>query len=236
MQLKNNILLPKHLLKKDLNVLVVGDTHFPSCNLDYLEFCYGLYKTFKCNYVIHIGDIVDCCCFNYHEKHPDYISAQEELLLARHEIKKWGQVFPYMGITTGNHDRLILRKMKTAGLCEEFVKPLEQILKMPKNWHFYDHIDLNGVRYIHGDGFSGKFPAHNAMMNNRTSMVLGHCHSVSSIHFHNNGSDTIFGLSTGCGVDCDTLAMDYAKYHRNKPVLSAAVILNNGKTPLLFRM
>ena len=67
------------------NVLVIGDLHEPFCLDGYLEFCIEQYKTYNCNQVIFIGDILDNHAFSYHEPDPDGMSAGMEL---QESIKK----------------------------------------------------------------------------------------------------------------------------------------------------
>lgn len=42
-----------------MNVLVIGDTHIPFAHKNYLEFCKETQKRFKCDRVVHVGDLVD---------------------------------------------------------------------------------------------------------------------------------------------------------------------------------
>ena len=48
-------------------VLVVGDLHLPFTHENYLGFCKRIYKQYKCNKVVFIGDIIDNHYTSYHE-------------------------------------------------------------------------------------------------------------------------------------------------------------------------
>ena len=236
MAIKNNILLPVHILSENKNVLVIGDVHLPYDHGDYLEFCLETYIKYNCNVVIQIGDLIDHNSISYHEKDGDLPSAKDEMFYTKHELKKWYKVFPDMALIDGNHTRLIARKIKSAGLSSDVMKSIETIYEMPPGWKLYNNIQLDNVLYIHGDGFSGIHPNYNAMLTKRCNVVLGHLHSVLSLQYHNNGNSTIWGMSVGAGVDNNSLAMAYAKYHRNKPCLGCGVVLNNGKEPHIIHM
>ena len=98
------------------NVLVIGDTHAP-CMLDgYVDFLNDTRKTFKCNEIVHIGDLVDWHAISYHESSPSASCARDEYLNARIQVSQIKKAFPKATWLIGNHDCLPERKAITAGL------------------------------------------------------------------------------------------------------------------------
>ena len=89
--------------------------------------------------------------------------------------------------------------------------------------HEYEH---DNVLYTHGIGWSGKTPAFNAANYLRKSVVCGHTHSVAAIGWHNNGTDVLFGMNVGSGVDTSHLAMSYGRHSLKKPMISCGVVIN----------
>jgi hypothetical protein len=45
----------------------------------------------------------------------------------------------------------------------------------------------------------------------------------------------LFALQVGCGIDVKSYAFAYGK-HFKKPIIGAAVVLNNGKLPIIELM
>ena len=76
----------------------------------------------------------------------------------------------------------------------------------------------------HGTGYGGQMPAKTACMSKRINVVLGHCHSRCSIWWHASERDCIFGMSVGCGIDIKHPAFDYAKHHKDRPLIAAGIV------------
>ena len=112
-------------------ILVIGDTHLPFEHRHYLEFCKETQKKFKCNSVVHIGDLVDNHAISYHEHDPNGMSPKEEMDLAKKHLVKWFKAFPEVKICKGNHDRMVDRKGRTVGLPDEVFKPFRDIWELP---------------------------------------------------------------------------------------------------------
>ena len=55
---------------------------------------------------------------------------------------------------------------------------------------------------------------------------MGHIHSVGAVQVLQSPTQRIFGMNVGSGVDKDHRAMDYAKNHLNKPVISAGIVID----------
>jgi len=223
-------------MKKRDNVLIIGDSHLPFEHKDYLKFCLSIYERCKCQTVIHIGDLVDNHAISYHEHDPDGLSAGEEYGVALDRVKVWYKAFPRVSLCRGNHDRLVDRKCKTAGLPKAVFKPFRKIWELPTGWKDEWEYRINNVLYEHGTSYSGKYPHMIAANNNRCSTVIGHLHSVAGVEWMANSKSCIFGMSVGCGLDRRKYAFSYGRYFKRKPILGCGVVTDKGKFAQWFPM
>ena len=68
------------------------------------------------------------------------------------------------------------------------------------------------------------------------SMVQGHVHTQAFVDFTASLTDLKWGMQSPCGIDYKSFAFSYAKFHTAKPILGCAVVLDNGKMPILEPM
>lgn len=212
-----------------MSVLIVGDTHLPFIHPHYLDFCKQTYNKFKCKTVVHIGDLVDNHSINYYEHDPDGWSPHQEMEKADGMLAKWFKAFPKLLLCRGNHDSLVDRKNKTAGLPKRCFKPFREIWNLPPGWIDDFEFQIDGVKYVHGSQCSGKHPHINMAINSRQSTVIGHVHTVAGVEWSASSRDIIFGMSVGCGIHKSSYAFAYGKDFKSKPILSCGVVLENGK-------
>jgi hypothetical protein len=83
---------------------------------------------------------------------------------------------------------------------------------------------LDGVLYIHGEGFSGQNGAIKAAKEHRQSVCLGHLHSYGGVIYHKSRNGQIFGLNAGCLIDEHKYAFRYGKKMPGRPTLGCALI------------
>lgn len=217
-------------------ILVIGDTHLPFELENYLEFCLEIYNRCKCKTVVHIGDLVDNHSISYHEHNPDGKSPKDELIEAKEHLKHWFKAFPRLFLCRGNHDSLVDRKGKTVGLPEEVFKPYREIWDLPKSWRDDWDFELNGVRFQHGTGYSGKYGHIQAAYDNRQSTVIGHTHSSLGGEYIANYKDRIFGMNVGCGIDRKKYAFTYGRDFRFKPIIGCGIVSDCGSYWQTFAM
>lgn len=219
-------------MAKSTNTLVIGDLHCPFDLDDYLQFNLSLYKKYKIDDVVFIGDVVDGHAWSYHEHDPDGQSAGDELSSAIKRLKRWYKAFPKAKITLGNHDLLIARKAFSAGLSQRFIRDLGEILEAPKTWQFVDQFQKDNVMYIHGSIGN----AIKRAKESRISTVQGHLHSQSFVEWSVSERDKLFGLQVGCGIDRDAYAFAYGKPFAKKPIIGSGIILESGRLPFIELM
>lgn len=215
--------------KKINNILVIGDLHEPFCLDSYLDFNAGLYTKYHCNEVIFIGDIIDAHAWNYHESDPDGLSVGDELSLSVKRLKRWYNIFPKATVLFGNHDLLIARKAKTAGLSARFLKDFKDVIEAPKTWEFKHEYVKNNVLYTHGSTGDAIKRARES----RISTVQGHLHSKSFVEYSVSIKDKIFGMNVGCGIDKDAYVFEYGKSLTKKPIIGSGLVLDNGRLPFI---
>ena len=214
------------------NVLVIGDTHCP-CMLDgYIPFLKKVQKKYKCNRVVHIGDLVDWAAISYHEKSGALKDAPGEYTKAKKQVAKLYAAFPKATWLIGNHDCLPARQARTAGIPLETLRTYQDLWDVPK-WEVvnrYGHVVIDGVMYQHGD--RGKGGQHAALKNAKDefrSVVQGHQHAQAGVWYSANERKTseggrIFGMNVGCGVDHSLEAQAYGKMYNAKPIVGCGVV------------
>lgn len=207
-------------------VLVIGDTHLPFEKEGYLDFCIGVYHKWGLNKVVHIGDVVDNHAISYHEHDPNGLSPADEMEETDKHLKEWFKAFPKVTICRGNHDRLVDRKGRTSGLPERCFKDFRDIWEFPKGWRDEWEVQIDGVIYKHGLGYSGKRPHALAAIDAGQPCVIGHFHSILAVEEIVTNKTAKFGMSVGCGVDRKKYAFRYGKDMRFKPIVGCGVVLN----------
>lgn len=233
---KENQFLQEHRRKK-VNRLIVGDIHLPYTHPRYLQHCIDIYKKHDCNAVSMTGDIIDSHFASFHSINTQTHGAKYELDMAIEEIAKWYEAFNNetvpngISVTLGNHDLIIARKSEEAGIDKRWVRKLNEVLKVP-DWIFEEQFLHDGVLYTHGTGCSGK-GIMKRVQNWGHSMVQGHIHTQAFVDYTASLNDLKFGLQAPCGIDYKSWAFSYAKFHTAKPILGCAVILNDGKQPII---
>ena len=203
---------------KERRLLVIGDLHEPFCKTGYLQHCIDTYDRFNCNQVLFIGDLLDNAFASFHETPAELPAGQDELDFAIAKVQEWYEVFPIATIITGNHDRIIARKLVRAGVPQKWLKSYNEILGTP-TWDWTERAEFDGVQYVHGEGGTARTKAKNDMQ----STVQGHIHTQCYVEY-NSGSKIVFSMQIGCGVDRDSLAMSYAKAFKSQQIACGVVI------------
>jgi predicted phosphodiesterase len=206
-------------------ILVIGDIHEPVSHPAYLQFCLDLYDSWDCDQTIFIGDVVDHHAISFHANHPEAPGPKDEYKQAWEAVQKWHQYFPEATVTQGNHDLRVVRLAETVNIPQKFLRPHDDVWDTP-GWTWVDSVEADGVHYEHGTGHGGKTPAFNATLKMHQSCVMGHVHSVGGIKPTVGPKTRLFGMDTGCGIDERAIAFAYGKHLKERPVLSAGVVID----------
>lgn len=204
---------------------VVGDLHNPFEHPMYRRFCQDIFQQWRVDQVHFVGDVVDNHAINFHEHDPNGKSPEDEADLAEAGVQKWVRLFPKATVTIGNHDELVFRQAKKAGLPDRYIKGYAATWNTPGwKWEF-EHV-IDGVLWEHGTGNSGKDAALNLAIQKRMSVGIGHIHSWAGVKWHANAYNAIFGLNAGCGIDCRSYAMAYGRTFAVRPMLGCAIVID----------
>ena len=228
-------LIKRNRENHERRVLVIPDLHAPFIEPGFFEFCKSIYKKYNCNAVHFTGDLLDNSFSSFHEISPDGKSAGDELALAIEQIKPFWQEWPVATICIGNHDAIISRKLVASGLSEKWLKDFNDVLGTP-GWIWADSFDIDGVKYIHGTGSSGRNGAINRAINWNTKICQGHIHTETSIIYHANKDSLLWSMQLGSAFNVNSYAANYAKNFTKKPIIAVGVILDNGNLPILEPM
>ncbi len=217
--------MPKHG-----NILVIPDLHLPAEHKAALVFCKRMYKKYKCDTVVFIGDLWDSWSLSTHVKDPDLASAGDEAIAAYKHLRAWIKAFPDAYITYGNHDIRYVLRAKDIGLPDRYIRSFNEVYGAPKTWRFGHFFDLNGVHFTHGTGSAGQNAAINKAKECRQSVVLGHVHSYAGVQYSASHRDLIFAMGCGTLVDIKHRAFLYGKNSMKKPILGCGVVLDGGQS------
>lgn len=211
---------------KNVTVLAVPDLHMPFHHKSALKFLAAVYKKYKPNEVINLGDLEDWHSISMHDHDPDGLSPGMELKSLRDAIRPLIKMFPKMKICTSNHGSLPLRRAFKFGMPSELIKSYKDIIEAPKGWEIADSWEVDGIVYEHGEAFSGQQGAIKSANANMQSTVIGHIHAFAGIQYSANQKHLIFGFNVGCLIDKSLYAFAYGKKIKAKPILGCGIIKN----------
>ncbi len=223
----------KKIIKRKVNkngdevILIWGDPHFPFHREGYIEFLLAINKKYNPTKIICTGDEIDNHVMSFHDTNPDNIGGGEELDVAIKYLSKLYEAFPEMDLVDSNHGSMVFRKAKVGGIPLKFIRSMKEILEAPKGWNWHkDYL----YTMINGQDL---FVTHGLKKNSLRlaeqygcCVAQGHYHEDMGIQFSSNPRKLIWGMSTGCGVDDKSLAMEYNKTNMKRPILGCGLIIN----------
>ncbi len=211
--------------------LVFGDTHLPFAVDGWLDFLKNVHREYDCaDTVICTGDLIDLHQYSFHTSETDAMSGIDEYDLANYHVGKLSEAFPNLIWTLGNHDMIIIRRMKEIGIDERFVRTMHELFELPKTWQIVDEIVIDDVLYRHQGQCGGKMGHLNSAVANMMSTVVGHLHSNGGVAYMTNPSfKTVFGLNTGGLVDDSSYASRYGRNAKAKTVLGCGIVHNSSR-------
>ena len=230
----HEITILKDLRKPKVNRLIIGDIHLPYTHPKYLKHCQHIAELYNCTAFSATGDVIDSHFASFHHTDTNTHGAKYELDMAIDEMQEWYKAFPKVDVTIGNHDLIVHRKAEDGGIDKRWIRDFNEVLGCP-GWNFEEQFVHDDVLYVHGTGCSGK-GIMKRVQNWGKSMVQGHIHTQSFVDFTASLNELKFGMQVPCGIDYKSWAYSYAKFHTAKPILGCAVILDNGKLPIVCPM
>ena len=216
---------------------VIGDTHLPYEHRDYLQFCKETFEQNGVNRVVHIGDLIDNHSLSFHDSEPSLRGSRGEYEMAWQRLQPWFDAFPEVTMIYGNHDAIPARQMKKIGLDpDQYMRPIEEVYDFPTGWSLREEVEIDGVLYHHGHTACGVNGFRNDSKARFRSTVTGHAHGNSGVSYTAVDRALVYGCAVGCGIDNRSMAFAYGKGFKNKPIISCAVIKENGLLPQVFPM
>jgi hypothetical protein len=120
------------------NTLIISDLHLPYQHKDAFDFLWALQEEFQFQRVLNVGDLYDHHRGSYHESEPDALGEEEEFYAARDAAYILQEMFPEMVITSGNHDNIPQRKLKSVGLPTSLLSDYNKMYDTAETWEWTD--------------------------------------------------------------------------------------------------
>lgn len=209
-----------------MRILTISDLHAPYHHPDATDFLADLKRRVKPDCVVCLGDEIDAHGWGRWDRNPDALGQGDELSAAAKALRPIFRLFPEALVCNSNHSQRHLRKALRSGLPSAFLRELSEVLGAPPGWRWADRHDVDGIAFVHGEGYSGQNSALHAAQKLRCNSVIGHVHSWAAVQFTDNGQSCIWGMNAGCLVDPASRAFDYARACPNKQVLGTGVIID----------
>ena len=200
------------------------DPHLPYALDGWLDFITYNYNKYGCRSIMCGGDLFDNHAISYHENDPDLSGANDEMDKATDETRNLFKQYPYIKLLYGNHDRLIERKIQTAGLPSRVMKPYKDIWGIPDSVEIDIEFEYNDILFRHGEGSTGKDGAINTAIQEMKTFVQGHTHSFGGVKHHRTSGGYIFGANGGALCDEHSRAMAYGKHLVKRPTYGCLII------------
>lgn len=207
------------------NVLVIPDLQVPFHHKDTIPFLLAIQEYYDTDKVVCIGDLIDGHSVSNYTPDPDGWSAGDEYSKTLEYLYQMYEVFPELDCIIGNHDIRVYKKAFNAGIPKAMIKGMKDIWDAPDSWRFVNYVEIDNVRYEHGDRAGGMYAAKKLAGDNRQSTVIGHHHATAAVYYLANDNDMIFGMNVGCLCDMNMYAFNYAKQYPAQPTMGAGVVL-----------
>ena len=219
------------------HVLAFSCPHAPFEHPNFIDFLLTIRDRVKCGTIVCVGDLVDNHSFSpKFDADPDGRSPADEIEDAQKHLIPFFKSFPKVFLCLGNHDRRVDLKAKHVHLPKKVFKPFRKIWDLPKGWKDRYFWEIDGVKYMHGNGYSGDMAHMKAANCNRQSTVIGHIHHICTMGYTASEKDCIFGMAVGCGIDRKRYAFAYERDFPKKPLLGCGIVTDNGRYAQVFKM
>jgi metallophosphoesterase superfamily enzyme len=212
-------------------VMAIGDTQFPFTHQDVIAFLTAVYKKYKPNHVVQIGDLFDQYFANAWGKTTAAKDTEEEFRLALEVLHE--EFLPIFGktkvsIIIGNHDERLHKRADEAGIHSMFVKSLRDIYQLPSSIYLGYELVIDGVTYLHGHQTKCTADTADKILTdeNETPVVYGHFHSKAGIRYLANKRRLVWGFNLGCLIDRYAYAFQYGRAYKDKPILGCGIIID----------
>lgn len=132
--LKTTYIGNRRFLGQEENYLVISDLHIPYHHKDSFDFLWAVYSYYECSKVLNVGDVIDHHAGSYHESEPDALNSEDEYLQSQKYCRELQEIFPFMIISEGNHDKIPKRKLKSVGLPQTMAYDYNLMYGLEDGW------------------------------------------------------------------------------------------------------
>ncbi len=205
-------------------VLAISDQHHPFAHRDVFAFLKGVRSKYRPDRVICLGDEIDAYGLSDYDHDPDAPAAGDEFRAAMEGMRHLYALFPKAQSCVSNHTSRPYRQAIKHGIPSVFMRSYRDFMEAPAGWSWHDFVEVDGVRYFHGEGFSGPMGALKAAQAYMQPVVIGHLHSYAGILFNANPKHLFWGMNCGCLIDRDKIAFHYGKHLTAKPILGVGLV------------
>lgn len=218
--------------KKRKVILTISDLHAPFHHPDAVKFLSELKKEYKPDSVVCLGDEVDQHTLSRYPVHPEAKSTLEEWSAAMEVLQQVFKLFPVGVCVESNHSGRHIKKAASAGIPSNMLLTQHTLYNYPSKWKVKpSHLEQD-ILFIHGEGYLGIQGHRNAAVDFKHNVVIGHIHSNAGVAYVSTycprkQSNTLhFGANAGCLIDTKSYAVEYGKFHRQKPCVGTIVIID----------
>ena len=205
-------------------VLAIPDTQLPFHHKEAISFLSAVKEVYKPTQVIHLGDFFDLHALSNYPHDPDGYGAGHELEEAIVEAQKYYELFPKARVLISNHDIRAYKRAYEIGIPKRFLKDYHEWMEFPPGWSMEEKVEIDGVLYIHGEGYSGALASRQMVLHMMQSVVHGHLHSFANIAYHATPKALMFGFNVGCLINSKAYVFAYGTHMKYKPILGCGII------------
>lgn len=201
------------------------DLHAPFEHKDALSFFKEVCRHYKVDKHVCAGDEGDQHSMSpNHDHDPDGFSPGDEHNEMLAHLLPWYRAFPDMDVCTSNHGARPFRRASKFGIPSVYLRTYAEFMDAPKGWQWRESYLIDGVHYLHGEGYSGPLGALKCAQAHMAPVAIGHLHSFAGVLFNANPRHLFWGLNAGCLIDRHAYSFAYAKHSPAKPILGCGVI------------
>lgn len=210
---------------------MIPDLQSPFQHPDTIPFLRYVYKHYRCDNVVCIGDEVDWKFLKFRSVNDPH-SAMTQHKMALQFMKELYRIYPRVQVCNSNHSERLVSAAERGEVPAFLLKSTEEALQAPKEWVWRDFWEVDGVRYEHGHRFNGGYPHIQAVNTNFQSTIIGHFASRLCVDYMPRGKRIHIGAIVGClVVDWKTrhkmsYGMRYAKKYRGSQALGCMVVID----------
>jgi hypothetical protein len=205
-------------------VLAISDLHCPFEHRDALPFLKEIKRHYRTDTVVCLGDESDMHSMSAHDHDPDLHSPQDEHERMLDHLRPFYEAFPRAASMHSNHTARPFRRASKFGIPSVYLRTYADFMDAPPGWSWHEAVEIDGVRYSHGEGYSGWLGALQCAQAFMQPCVVGHIHTGAGVLYNANAKFLLWGMNAGCLIDRHALAFNYGKNHKHKPILGSGLI------------